>query len=129
MANTKIASVFKAGGSPVNINFNTQIAGKTIRVASVATAKANPTNGGTLVLAADTCGDGDCNNCCTNNAKKSPSKMLIDLEKNALKAVFPGISGFVASSITYAGQRAVYAGAMFDAGSITGYPSTVCFKL
>lgn len=130
MAAMRIASVFKSAASPVTgINFNSQVAGRNIRVASVAAAKAAPATAGSLILVADTCGDSDCGGCCTTNANTSPSKFLIDMEKNTLKAVFPGISGFVASNINYVGQQAAYQGAMFDGSNISGYPSTVCFRL
>lgn len=128
VANQKIAAVFKSASSPVTgINFNTQIAGKQIHVASLANARSG--SSGMAVFVADTCGDADCGNCCTKNANKSASKFLIDLEKNALKAVFPGIKGFEPTRIRYIGRHAAYQGPAFDGASIRGYPSRVCFKL
>jgi hypothetical protein len=130
VANTRIASVFKHAASPVtSINFNSNIAGKQIRVATVDQARANPTAAGLLINAYDTCGDHDCNGCCSQNAATSPSMFLVDLEKNTLKALIPSITGFTATSIVYEGQRAKYQGNMFDGNNISGYPSTVCFKL
>lgn len=126
VASQRIASVFKSAASPVtNINFNTQIAGKYIFVATPASAAANQ---GLSVLVADTCGDSDCNNCCTNNASPSASKYLVDLEKNAMKALFPGITGFVPTTINYVGSTAAYQGGSFDSDNIGGFPSLICFR-
>eukprot|EP00775_Hariotina_reticulata_P004593 gene4593-4847_t len=130
VANTRIASVFKHASSPVkSIDFNTQIAGKQIRVATVEQAKANPASAGLLINAYDTCGDGDCNGCCSQNAATSPSMFLVDLEKNTLKALIPAITGFTATNIVYNQANAAYQGSTFDGNNIANFPTSVCFKL
>lgn len=127
VTNMRLASVFKLNTSTVM----ERVQGDNIRlrVATVTDASSNPNSAGLVVDAADTCGDEYCEGCCTTNASKSPSKVLVDMEKNTLKALIPGISGFTPTQITYSGTTAQYQGAPFNVKDIKDYPPTVCFKV
>lgn len=126
VANMRIASVFKASGSTITQNIAGR--GAKLRVATVEQATKDPVGAGLDVEAVDTCGDGDCNGCCTRNANDSPSKVLIDLEKNTMKALIPDLQGFVPTQATYSGLTVNYQGSKFDVSSIQ-HPTTACFKV
>ena len=82
-----LASVFEVGQS--DASWKSKWANKTLTIR-------NPSTGKTMdVLVADTCGDGDCGGCCTDNAKKNGG-VLVDLEVHTAKRFWgsnvPGLS-------------------------------------
>ncbi|AGE55716.1 hypothetical protein ATCVMN08101_662R [Acanthocystis turfacea Chlorella virus MN0810.1] len=77
-----IASVFNSKNGRNESEMKKNYAGKDIWVR-------NKKNGNCMkVKIVDTCGDGDCKGCCTRNANKSKSGMLIDLEKYTAKKFY-----------------------------------------
>ncbi|ABT16651.1 hypothetical protein ATCV1_Z517R [Acanthocystis turfacea chlorella virus 1] len=77
-----IASVFNSKNGRNDNEMKKNYAGKYIWVR-------NKKNGNCMkVQIVDTCGDGDCKGCCTRNANKSNSGMLIDLEKYTAKRFY-----------------------------------------
>jgi hypothetical protein len=77
-----IAAVFNSRNGRNDAEMRKNYAGKDIWVRNIK-------NGNCMkVKIVDTCGDGDCRGCCTRNANKSKSGMLIDLEKYTAKKFY-----------------------------------------
>ena len=77
-----IAAVFNSKNGRNDAEMRKNYAGKDIWIR-------NKKNGNCMkVKIVDTCGDGDCRGCCTRNANKSTSGMLIDLEKYTAKKFY-----------------------------------------
>jgi hypothetical protein len=100
-----------------------QLISRKIRVLDPATSRQ------VLVNALDTCGDWDCTGCCTRNAN---SGVLIDLEKNAARALF----GFTETlnTVSYASGVAAYSnpsGRMFDVSNIRSATvnKAICYQV
>jgi hypothetical protein len=130
VARSRFAAVFAMNTTPYLGSIPSD--GGTIRIAAMEHAKAG-VNAGMLVNVWDTCADSDCNQnpnppegCCTHNANLSP-KVLIDLEKNTLKAFIPTVTGLVASDVTYSNQVVTYNGPFFI-DTIAGAPASICFR-
>lgn len=76
-----IVSFFQLGQT--DKTWNAQWANKKLRLR-------NPKTGSTLdVVVADTCGDHDCNGCCTKNAKQGGG-FLVDMESNTASRFYGG---------------------------------------
>lgn len=84
--NNNIAAVFTVGQSVES--WRRQWANKRLRVR-------DPSTGRSLVVTVvDTCGDGDCDGCCTQNANKGGG-MLIDLESHTARRLFGSLKNAV----------------------------------